>query len=255
LRNADDAMRNFQDSYRQNEALRVGNLAQQRNQQSLATTGAITNRDTGVYNARTQTNQLNYGRSQDVYNASTQTNNLNYGRNLDYYNAGTETVNNNFARTQAGYNAQTQTNNDNAGRDQAVFNAGTTTNNDNFGRTSQAIGTQIGVNQGNLGNYLGATNLGIQTNSDNDTRSQGGINSTEIAAGSKRQAINQDNSVITQNRSNEAATQNSYVPIAAGVAQTGTSIQTGISKEQQDAINLLLGIGAKDKAQTIAGMN
>lgn len=254
LRNADDQMRNFQDQYAQNEYIRRGNLAQQRNNQSLATTNQIGQRDTGVYNARTQSNQLNYGRTQDVYNASTQTTNANYGRNLDYYNAGTETVNNNFARTQAGYDATSQTNRDNAGRNAQVFDAGTTTNNNNFGRTQTAIGTQIGVNQGNLGNFLGATNLGIGTNNDNNARDQGGINSAEIAAGSKRQATNQDNATISANRAAETATANNWVPIATGTAETGTRIQQGLTREQQDAINALLGLGNADQARKTAGL-
>lgn len=237
LRNADDAMRNFQDQYAQNEYVRRGNLAQQRNQQSLATTGQITARDTAGYNARTQSNQLNYG------------------RNLDYYNAGTQTVNDNFSRTQAGYDATSQTNRDNAGRDQAVFNAGTDTNNQNFGRTQTAIGTQIGVNQGNLGNFLGATNLGIGTNTDNSTRYQGGLDKGDLGAGSILGAQTGAIGFKTGNLASEAQTQTGYVPIAAGTAETGTRIQQGLTREQQDALDRLFRYGNLDQAKAAAGLS
>lgn len=252
LRNADDAMRNFQDQYAQNDAVRRGNLAQQRNQQGLNTTGQITARDTSNYNARTQSNQLNYGRSQDYYNASRQTNNDIYGRNLDYYNAGTQTVNDNFGRTQAGYNAGTQTNNDNATRNQMSFNAGTTTNNNNFGRTQTAIGNQIGVNQGNLGNFSAASTRQQTTNDANSVRTQGGLAAGDLGAGSILGAQAGAINFKTGNLQTEQANATNWAPTAANIATQGINTQNSITKQQQDALAQLLGLGTKDQQLAIA---
>lgn len=258
LRNADDAMRNFQDQYAQNEYVRRGNLAQQRDQQELNTSAQVTGRDTANYNARTQSNQLNYGRAQDYYNASRQTNQDIYGRNLDYYNAGTQTVNDNFSRTQAGYNAGTQTNQDNSLRDQMTFNAGRTTNVDNFGRTQTEIGGQVAANQTNLGNYQNALTgpAGtITTRSDNSTRTQGGLDKGDLGAGSILGAQTGAIGFRTGNLASEAQSQNGYVPIAAGAAATGTNIQAGLTQEQLNALKLLSGNLTAEQQRAILGQN
>jgi hypothetical protein len=276
LRNADDAMKNFQDQYAQNDAVRRANLAQQRDQQNLNTTGQITNRDTAGYNAQTQSNSLNYG------------------RNLDYYNAGTQTVNDDFSRTQAGYNAGTQTNEDNANRDNQVFNAGTTTNEDNgqrdynvftagtttnnsntdrandifnngtttntdnFGRTTSAIGTQLGTSQTNLGNYQSALTgpSGLQTVNDaNNTRYQGGLTTGDQTAGSILGAQTGAIGFQTGNLGSEASNAVGYVPTATNTATQAIQTQEGLSQESKDALAAILSGTTKAGAKAAAGMS
>lgn len=223
LRNADDAMRQFQDVYKQNEYVRRGNLAQQRNQQSLATTGQITARDTAGYNAGTQTVRDNYG------------------RNLDYYNAGTQTVNDNFGRDQSVFEAGTVTNRDNSMRDTGVFNAGQQTNNVNFGRTQSGIATNMGINQQNLGNFGVATTRSQGVNSDNDARTQGGLNSGNLAAGSKLTANQGGIAFRSGNLAGETGTaSNTFGQVSgAGVQQATTASQ--ISRDQLAALGSVLG--------------
>lgn len=249
LRNADDSMRHFQDAYAQQDAMRRGNLALDRNQQNLATTRQVSDRDSANYQARTQSNSLNYE------------------RNRDYYDAGTQTVNNNFARTQAGYDAGTQTNQDNAGRDRDTFDAGRATNLDNdqrnqstfngstlttdnnFTRTGGAIGVQMGVNQTNLGNFGGAISgpNGVMTVNDrNSDRYQGGLTLGDLGAGSVLGAQQTLGGTKTTNRASESQAANNWVPVATGTAEAGSRIQQGLTREQQDALNQLY---AKDYEQ------
>lgn len=252
LRNADDAMRHFQDSYAQNDAIRRSNLALDRNQQSLATTRQVGDRNEFDYNAKTQSNSLNYERNRDYYDASRQTNNDIYGRNLDYYNAGTETVNNNFSRTQAGFDATTKTNFDNGNRDTDIFNGLTKSNEDNAGRESAAIGNQAFTNQVNLGNTQNAITgpAGTTTARTNaNTLSQGGTDKREIVAGAKREGERQDTATQRGDRQTETTNAQNWVPIATGSAQTGINIQKGITAEQQAAIDKLLGRGELDEAE------
>ena len=222
LRAADDDMRQFQDQYRQNEAVRVGNLAQQRNNQSLQTNWQTTQRDTLGYDAGTQTIRDNYGRQRDVYDASTQTNQLNYGRDLNYYNASQDTNNQNYSRNRDLYSASTESNNLNYGRNLDLFNAGTTTVNNNSQRTGMAAEYTRATNNDNTArsNNIfanGTTALtnntmrdnsvfsaGTQTNNDNYGRTSNAlganfnINQTNLgnfgAATSNSQNINSQNS-------------------------------------------------------------
>lgn len=193
LRNADDQMRNFQDVYRQNEAVRTGNLAQQRNQQSLVTNNQITGRDTANYdattqtirdntdrsnmgyNARTQTNELNYGRDYNYYTASQQTNNDNYGRDRDLYGAQTQTVNDNFGRTQAGAEYGYMTNQANTGRANDIFNNGTVTNTTNTARANDIFNNGTTTNRDNSMRNSQVFDAGTTTNRDNFGRTNTAI--------------------------------------------------------------------------------
>jgi len=170
LRNADDSVRQFQDQYRQSEALRTSNLAQNRANTGLNTTNQQGIRSQAVYDAGTQTTDRNAARDLVNYNANTETveNNsnrdltgynaqhqsigANANRNLLSYNAGTETVNNNSDRDQSTYDAGTETVNNNADRNLTSFDANTKTNYDNFGRTDTAVTNSQLTNQNNFGN-------------------------------------------------------------------------------------------------------
>jgi hypothetical protein len=237
LRNADDAMRNFQDQYAQNDAVRRGNLAQQRDQQELNTSWQQTQRD-------------KYG-----YDAGSQTVRDNFGRNLDYYNAGTQTNEDNTGRANDIFNNGTMTNTTNSMRDQSTFNAGTTTNNDNFGRTTGAITTNIGINQGNLGNTLTATGVSMGTNSANDTRYQGGLDHGDLNAGSELTASNIAPGLRVQNRAAEVSSAQGGAQTAANAAGIRSGIQTGLTKEQIDALEKVLGYKIGDQqVATAKGM-
>lgn len=233
LRNADDAMRQFQDVYKQNEYVRRGNLAQQRNQQSLATTGQITARDTAGYNAGSQTVRDNYG------------------RNLDYYNAGTETVNNNFSRDQSVFDAGTTTNRDNSMRDTGVFNAGRETNDTTFGRSQGGLGSEFTVNQTNLGNSQNAFNTRSGPNGSlerTDNRYQEGLNSGNLAAGSKLTANQGGIAFRSGNLAGEAGTaSNTFGQVSgAGVQQAMTGSQS--ARDQLAALGTVL-VGLQDEEE------
>jgi hypothetical protein len=64
IRTANDAMSQFQDTYASNEATRVGNLAGQRNTQSLATTGQVGTRNNTTHTAGQNVIADNSSRSQ-----------------------------------------------------------------------------------------------------------------------------------------------------------------------------------------------
>lgn len=173
LRLADDSMRNFQDVYKQNEAVRTGNLAQQRNQQSLLTNNQLTNRDTARYDATTQTIRDNTDRSNLGYNARTETNQLNYGRDLNYYNASQDVNNQNYMRDRDYYGAATETNNLNYGRNQDLFYAGTTTVNNNAQRTYQAAEYGRATNNDNTARANDIFNNGTTALTNNTFRDSG----------------------------------------------------------------------------------
>lgn len=224
LRAANDAERNFQDVYAQNEAQRVGNLGNQRYTAGLNEVGTEANLANLGFGAGTTTVNNNFARNQAGYNATSQTNNDNYARDQSVFNAGTTTVNNNFARNQSVFNAGTTTNEDNFARDQNVFqdattsynnignrdqmafNDTTTTNTDNFNRTSGTIKSGQDTAETILGNQGvditnrsntsannfnrldgpgGALDRQQTTNTANNTLQQGGINSGEQALNSK----------------------------------------------------------------------
>lgn len=279
LRNADDAMRNFQDQYAQNDAVRRGNLSNQREAMNLAETNQETGRDTTGFNATTTTLNNNTQRDALGFDANRNTINDNYNRDESVFNAGTVTNNNNYARDESVFNAGTTTNNNNYARDQSVFNAGTTTNEDNYGRTSDATKTKVGINQGNLGNTQFATSTGIGANDTSATRDrqaildnigvnqtnlgdkgtatgllgttaitnsdryQGGVDKGDKSAGDKLTAVGKNATFDTGLAGTEVGTAQGNVGTALSGGTTFSTIQGGLSKEQQDAIDKLLGRG------------
>lgn len=300
LRMADDDQRNFQDVYAQNESVRRGNLAQQRNQQSLYTTGQMTARDTAGYNAGTQTVQDNYGRQRDVYDASTQTNQLNYGRDLNYYNASQDVNNQNYGRNRDLYSAATESNNLNYGRNQDLFYAGTTTvnnnanrtgmaadytrasNNDNTSRandiytngtnaltnntfrdsgvfdarqrttrdnesaTNTAIDKNFGINQDNLSNFGFANREQSRGAAERDTRTQGGLDKGNLAAGSVLGGFAGSVNQRTNNAASESATATVRAGSAAGRAAVFGGLQSQTTRDQAAAIAAALGMSLEE---------
>lgn len=202
-RAANDALHQFQDIYAQNEAIRTGNLAGQRNQAGVQNLNDITGRNQAVFDAGSATNQYDTGRAQLGFEADTTTLNNNWARDYDYFNAGTQTyqdntnrdllgfnattatVNNNYARDQSVFNAGTTTNDSNFNRDLSVFNAGTQTNNNNFSRDQAVFNDATTSYDANTARDTASYNAGTQTNNDNTNRSAGAI--------SFNQGINQQN--------------------------------------------------------------
>lgn len=276
LRNADDAMRNFQDQYAQNDATRRQNLAGQRETINLAETNQETGRDTTGFNAATTTNNNNTTRDSLGFDANRNTINDNYGRDESVFNAGTTTNNNNWTRDQGVFDAGTTTNNNNWTRDQGVFNAGTQTNEDNFGRTDTANQRNFDINQKNLGNTqfatttnigvndtnaertrqglldnidtnqknLGNTGLGIgtqmQTVSGNDTRTQAGLDKGEAAKGTVLTAQELPITTHINDLGNEAGTAQGLAGTMSGIGSTFANVQGGMSDEQRKALEDML---------------
>lgn len=227
LRNADDAMRNFQDQYAQNDAVRRGNLAQQRDQQELNTSWQQTQRD-------------KYG-----YDAGTQTVTNNFNRNLDYFNSGTTTNEDNTARANDIFNNGTTTNVDNSKRDQSTFDAGTLTNDNNFGRTTGAITTNLGINQGNLINTgtSVSTNIGVSDANGARIWGPGGtLDHADLNAGSELTANNLAPLTRIPNLANEASTAQGGAQTAGNLAAIQNTIQRGGTSDQLAALAQALGI-------------
>lgn len=218
LRNADDGMKQFQDQYAQQDALRRQGVAQGQANTGLATTAAATgrygtqfdagrannndatNRSTIGYNAATGTVDANAGRNTNTYNARTGTTDANAGRSTGIYNANTQTVDSNAGRSTGIYNANTQTVENNAGRSTGVYNAGTQTTNDNFGRN------------------------------------QYGYDTADRNAGVGYGTVKDQTGMSTTNRSNEANSAASAVGSAIGGAGAYNGITSSTTKAQQDAL-------------------
>jgi hypothetical protein len=276
LRNADDAMRNFQDQYAQNDATRRQNLAGQRETINLAETNQETGRDTTGFNAATTTNNNNTTRDSLGFDANRGTIADNYGRDESVFNAGTTTNNNNWTRDQGVFDAGTTTNNNNWSRDQGVFNAGTQTNEDNFGRTDTANRRNLDINQDNIGNTqfatttqvgindkdadrlrhvaldnvdINQTNLGnkglgigtqMQTVSGNNTRTQAGIDKGETASGDVLTARELPITTHIGNLNTEAGTAQGLAGTMTSAGSTFSNVQGGMSDESRKALEDML---------------
>lgn len=225
IRSADDAERNFQDVYKQNEAVRVGNLAQQRNNQSLQTNQAITNRD-----------QMGFS------DATTSINN-NFARDYTGYQANTETNNNNFNRTQVADQNQEWTNQTNLGNTQFATTTNIGVNNDNHTRLVDTGQKVIGVNQTNLGNTGMAIGNQQAVAGDNwnrmdavgGTLSQNAVDASNVL-GAKNTAVTMPAADRQREASNAAGTLGTIM----GAGSSIQGIQSGLSAEQIAAVERVL---------------
>jgi hypothetical protein len=86
IRNSNDAISMYQDTYKQNEATRVGNLANQQVGNSLGTTNQVGARNNTTYQSGVDVNNTNYGRTKDNVTVADNANTQNYGRNTDVNN-------------------------------------------------------------------------------------------------------------------------------------------------------------------------
>jgi hypothetical protein len=242
LRNADDAMRNFQDQYAQNDAVRRGNLSGQRQAANLATNAQIGDRDTAGFNANTTTTNNNTQRAGMVFDANRNTLNDNTNRSGMAFDADTATYNANTQRAGMGFDADTasynantnrdalgfdatrNTVNDNYNRDQSVFNAGTTTNEDNFTRDQGVFNAGTTTNEDNFTRDQGVFNAGTQTNQDNYFRTSN--------AATLNEGFNQDNLGNTQFATTTATGVNND-----NAARTRTALQDNIGTNQTNLLN------------------
>lgn len=253
LRNADDAMKQFSDQYRQNEAQRVSQLALQRNQSGYQETAAETGRagmqwdassqsvrdefgrDQAGYNANTETVNNNYARDQSVFDAGTVTNRDNYGRDESVFNAGTTTNNNNTLRNQNTYTAGTQTVNDNTARNTLGYNAGTSTNDTNYNRTAGLVGAGIGVNDAN------------------STRYQTGLTAGDTTAGNVLSTGAASAMYPTQNRATELASATTAANTGLTAGTNFSGVQSGLSADAAAALEKILKGRSFATATTAAG--
>lgn len=92
IRSANDSQRQYEDTYTQNEATRVGNLAGQRASEGRATTAQIGGRQTDVNNAGQGVIQDAYARTSDANKADWDAAGKDYGMAGDYFDAVTGTT-------------------------------------------------------------------------------------------------------------------------------------------------------------------
>lgn len=247
LRNADDAVKQFQDQYKQNEAQRISQLALNRNQSGYQMTNAQTGRAQAGYNAQTETVQNNSARNQSTYNAGTQTTQDNAYRNQLTYNAGTETNNNNDARNMNVFNAGTTTQNNNSLRDQGTYNAGTQSQGIITGNNTLKFATGQQTNTDNFNRTSGVVDTGIKVLGDNSTRVQTGLTAGDTTAANMLNTGAASAMYPTQNRQTEAQNAITGAQTASGIGTNFANVQQGISSDKSKALEDYLrrmGLGA-----------
>lgn len=187
LRNADDAMRNFQDQYAQNDWTRRANLANQQQGLNQANTAQRGARQNDIYDAQRANLNDATNRSGMTFDAGRNTINDNSNRDAQGYDATTNTINNNSGRDISAFNATTGTINDNFGRDQYGWNSADTNANTNWGATTTVANarTTNRANEAGTASNVAGTNL-----SGAGTRAtiQGGISQAERDDAAAREA-------------------------------------------------------------------
>ena len=255
LRNADDAMKQFQDQYKQNEAQRVSQLALQRNQSGYQETAAETGRANDQWNADRNTVNDTFVRDQAGYNANTETVSNNYGRDQSVFDAGTATNNNNYARDQSVFDAGTTTNRDNSTRDQSTYNAGTQTVNDNTTRNTSAFAAGTGTNTDNynrINDFVRGPNGAISVNDNNSARYQTGLTTGDTTAGNVLSTGVGAASVPIANRAAEVGSASSAANTAGSAGQSFASVRQGVSSDQIDALQKALAARGLNSALQLA---
>lgn len=237
IRSADDAERNFQDVYKQNEAVRVGNLAQQRNNQSLQTNQAITNRDQAGFNDATTSINNNFARDYTGFQATTQTNQ------------------DNFARSNTAIQTNLGINQSNLGNTQFATNTNIGVNNDNYTRTQGAGAATIGVNQTNLGNTTGAIGNQQATLGDNWNRYTGALSAGDTTAGNVLTAGTTAANMPAADRQREANNASGRLGTTLGAGSQISGTQQGLSADQLAALERVLQSTNASTATTVAASN
>lgn len=163
LRNADDSMRNFQDTYAQNDALRRQGVAQGQADTGLKTTKQLSDRDFGAADFGRNVVNDNTDRAQLGFNDTTTTLGANTGRDTTKYDARTQTVQNNSARDQADFDGGTKTTEDNSDRDQYSWDSADHTAGETYGTYKDHAGMVVGDRAAEVGSASGLTgsSLGV----------------------------------------------------------------------------------------------
>lgn len=144
IRNANDSIRMFQDQYAQQEAIRTGNLAGQRQTASLNTTNQIGQRNSTTQDQGQAVIAGNYGRDKDSIS-------LDYGRAADDYAADSDFAGSVGNVGQRGYERA----------------AGVT------GSATGVASTRAGINQSDTDALITALKLGVGSSSKNAALAQG----------------------------------------------------------------------------------
>ena len=255
LRNADDQVRQFQDQYKQNEAVRVSNLAQQRANTGLATTGQQGQRDAGVFDAGTQTVNNNFNRTQTGIQNSQNVNQANYGNTSNAINTNVGINQSNYGNTSNATQNYQNVNQANLGNTAAGISNSQGVNSQNYDRTSGVLNTGINVNQTNLGNTGSAIGAQLGISGTNSNRYQTGLNQGDATA---QNVFNSGAAVplFKQGNANtELATAQSMVPTMTGAAQAKAGIQSGLTQSQISALTSALGLADDTATKKLLGMN
>lgn len=126
IRSANDSQRQYEDTFGQNEATRVGNLAGQRAGEGRATTGAISQRQDSVFNGGQRLIQDTDVRNKSVTDTDWSVLDKDYGMSTDYFDA--VTGNADRSSNRAGALAGIGTSANAQGTDRLIRSLGTTQN-------------------------------------------------------------------------------------------------------------------------------
>lgn len=222
LRNADDKMRNFQDTYAQNDVIRRQQVAQAQQNSSLASTGQQGQRDAQIFDAQRANLNDRTGRSGMTFDAQNTSINANSARDANVFGAGTTTNNANSDRNVQAFDASRATTNDNSGRNVQVFDANRATINDNSGRDVAGYNASTGTNEANYG------------------RSQYGWDSADQNAGVAYNTAKDQVATGIGNRAGEVGSASGLTSSAIGASSQYGNMQNGLTRAQQDALDRLL---------------
>lgn len=241
LRSADDAMKQYQDTFAQNDKVRRANLSNQQNQAGLATNKQIGDRGGQVFDASRATVNDQTQRSGMGFDAARATNNDEFGRAGTVYDAGYGT---------AGAKAQ------NAG---TVYNAGYGTAGAKAANAGSAFGAGVTTTGAKVANAGTVFQGGVTTQGQKDANSQGLFdNSQSTTAGNfgrsaygwdtadKNSGTGYDASKVLAdtriaNRAGEVGSASGLSGTMLGAAGTKANIGGGLTADQIKAINAVLG--------------
>lgn len=161
LRNADDKMRNFQDTYAQNDSIRRQSVIQGQENTQMANTAQRGTRVNDKFDAQRANLNDATNRSGMTFDAATTTNNANTGRNQSTFNAATTTNDANTGRNVSGYNAATGTNEANFGRSSYGWDTGDRNAATAYGTVKDQTSTSISNRAGEVGSAQGLTGSSI----------------------------------------------------------------------------------------------
>jgi hypothetical protein len=241
LRSADDAMRQFQDQYAQNDAVRRAGVIDNRLQASLATSGQVSGRDTALYNAQQGNLAGATNRTGMTFDAKNAVTNANSDRNAQGFNANANTINSNSARDSQGYQANVGMINDNSTRNQQGFQANTATVEGNTNRANSGFAANNTTIQNNTARADAGFNANAFTNTTNFNRTSAGYDAADRNAGIAYGVVQGNTNMSTGNRQSEVGTAGQGLGLALAANGAYGGIQQGRANAQQTAAQQALG--------------